>query len=216
MRAIAFFAFSALISLLPACDLVGIRGNRHIVTEQRPITEFSEIHANGGAFNIEWQNGPPSLSVTTDENLLHHIDTRKIDNRLELRTRERIRPTHGIKVIISSPIRNGAKLSGASDLSVHALSGSKFFLQSTGAADVTLDGAVDKLLADMTGASDLKARDLQARTVEISTTGAASASVSASDTLRVAITGAGDVTYSGSPKTLEKHVTGAGSIRHKE
>ena len=31
-----------------------------------------------------------------------------------------------------------------------------------------------------------------------------------------AITGAGDVTYFGNPKTVEKHVTGAGSIRHKE
>ncbi len=216
MRAIAFFTFGALISFLPACDLVGVRGNRHIVTDQRPITEFSEIHVNGGAFKIEWQSGPPSLSVTTDENLLPYIDSRKLDNRLELRTRERIRPSHGVKVTVSSPMRLGAKLSGASDLSVHALSGSKFFFESTGATDVTLDGTVDKLLADMTGASDLKAGDLQAKTVEVSTTGAASASVRASDTLRVAITGAGDVTYSGNPKTLEKHITGAGSIRHKE
>jgi hypothetical protein len=33
--------------------------------------------------------------------------------------------------------------------------------------------------------------------------------------LKVAITGAGKVTYSGNP-TIEKHITGAGSIRRKE
>ena len=97
-----------------------------------------------------------------------------------------------------------------------ALTDPKFAIESKGATDVTLDGAVDELLADMTGASDLKAKTLQARTVQISTTGAADAQVNATETLRVAITGAGDVTYFGNPKTVEKHVTGAGSIRHKE
>ena len=89
-------------------------------------------------------------------------------------------------------------------------------MQSSGAADVMLEGAVDELLADTSGASDLKARALQARVVQISITGAGSAVVNATDTLRVAITGAGDVTYFGNPKTVEKHITGAGSIRHKE
>lgn len=198
------------------CDWQGIRGNGHIVTDQRTLEDFSEIHANGGAFKIEWRSGSPSVSITTDENLLAHIETRKIDNHLELRTRERVRPTHGIKVLVSSSTRSGARLSGASDLNVPALAGPKFAVESRGAADVTLDGAVDELLADMTGASDLKAKTLQARTVQISTTGAADAQLNVAETLRVSITGAGDVTYFGNPKTVEKHVTGAGSIRHKE
>ena len=149
--------------------------------------------------------------------LAQHYD-RRIDNYLELRSRERLRPTHGhgITVLVSSSTRSGAKLSGASDLNVPGLTGPKFAVESRGAADVTLDGAVDELLADMTGATDLKAKTLQARTVQISTTGAADAQVNATETLRVAITGAGDVTYFGNPKTVEKHVTGAGSIRHKE
>jgi hypothetical protein len=197
------------------CDWQGIRGNGHIITDQRTIEDFSELHTSGG-FRVEWRNGPPALSITTDENLLPYIETRKIDNYLQLRTRERVRPRHGIKVVISSSSRSGAKLSGATDLAAPALAGPRFAVQSSGATDVTLDGAVDELLADMTGASDLKAKALQARTVQISTTGAASAQVNATEMLRVAITGAGDVTYFGNPKTIEKHVTGAGSIHHKD
>jgi hypothetical protein len=207
---------TAVAAVVVGCDWAGIRGNGHIVTDRRTIEDFSEIHTSGGAFKIEWRSGPPSLSITTDENLLGHIKTRKIDNYLELRTRDHLRPTHGIRVLVSSSTRSAAKLSGASDLSVLALTGPKFAVQSTGAADVTLDGAVDELLADMTGASDLNAKALQARIVQISTTGAADAIVNATETLRVAISGAGDVTYFGNPKTVEKHVTGAGSIRHKE
>jgi len=200
---------------LSGCDWVGIGGNGHIRTDQRAISEFTEIAASGG-LRIEWHSGTPALSITTDENLLPYVENRISDNVLRLRTRERLRPTHGIKVIVSSRSLNGADLSGAVDLIAKQVSGPKFYLQSRGASDVTVDGNVDQLLADMTGASDLKAKGLQAKTVEISTTGAASAYVSATDTLRVSITGAGDVTYYGNPKTIEKHVTGAGSIRRKD
>ena len=50
----------------------------------------------------------------------------------------------------------------------------------------------------------------------ISTTGAADAEIAVSETLKVAITGAGKVSYSGNPKTIEKHISGAGSIRHRD
>jgi hypothetical protein len=36
------------------------------------------------------------------------------------------------------------------------------------------------------------------------------------DTLKVVITGAGKVTYSGNPPTIKKQITGAGSIRPKD
>jgi hypothetical protein len=218
MKKIYLPLLTAVVLAVYGCDWQGIRGNGHIVTDQRPIQDFSELHTSGGAFKVEWRNGPPSLSITGDENLLAHIETRKIDNHLELRTRERLRPSHGhgITVLVSSSTRSGARLRGASDLNVPGLTGPKFAVESKGAADVTLDGTVDELLADMTGATDLKAKTLQARVVQISTTGAADAVVNATETLRVSITGAGDVTYFGNPKTVEKHVTGAGSIRHKE
>ena len=78
-----------------------------------------------------------------------------------------------------------------------------------------LDGNIDRLLADMTGASELNAKNLQVRTAEISTTGAASADVSVSETLRVMITGAGEVIYHGNP-SVQKHVVGAGEVRRKD
>ena len=79
-----------------------------------------------------------------------------------------------------------------------------------------LDGNVDELITDMTGASKLEANSLQTKTAEISSTGASHAEVAVSESLKVSITGAGKVIYSGNPPTIEKHVTGAGTIRHKE
>ena len=205
----------ALALALTGCGLGGIRGNGHIVTDQRTIGDFNELEA-GGMFEIEWRNGPPALSITTDQNLLEYIDNRIIENRLRLRTHGHFWPTRGVKVVVSSPQRNGAKLSGAVDLTAKQLTGAKFYFQSTGASKVRLDGAVDSLLADMTGASELDAENLRTKTSEVSTTGAADAEVNVSDSLKVSITGAGKVSYSGNPPTIEKHITGAGSIRHRD
>lgn len=215
MKRIGIFIFGGATLLLGACDFVGIRGNGHVVTDQRPVAEFAEIAAAGG-LTIEWHSGPPALSITTDENLLPHLEHKLSGNTLRFRTRDRVRPTHGIKVNISSAKLQGADLSGAVDFNAKQVTGPKFYVRARGAAEITIDGNVDEFLADLTGAADVRARELHTRSTEISSTGASSAKISVSETLRVSITGAGDVTYFGNPTTVEKHVTGAGSVQQKD
>ena len=135
---------------------------------------------------------------------------------MHLHSRGNLWPTHHINVAISSPTRAGARLTGAARLTANQLSGHAFAVESTGAARINLDGAVDDLVTDMTGASKLMADSLQTKTAEISSTGASHAEVKVSDTLRVSITGAGKVIYSGNPPHVEKQISGAGSIRQKE
>jgi hypothetical protein len=215
MKNITFVVLSTCLILVTGCHLPGIQGNGRIKTEERPIAAFANLDA-GGAFEIEWQNGSPAVRITTDENLLPYIENDVSDNTLRLRTREHVWPTHGIKVVISSPTRAGGRIRGAVKLTAKQLSGPSFALESQGAAEVSLDGKVDRLLVDMTGAGQLAADGLQAKTAEISTTGAGDAEVAVTDTLKVVITGAGKVTYSGNPPTIKKQITGAGSIRHKD
>jgi hypothetical protein len=215
MKKITIISLAACLVLAAGCHWVGIRGNGNIKTDERTIGAFATIDASG-AFTIEWQTRPPALRITTDENLLSHIESHVTGDTLRLRTRDHIWPTHGVKVVISSPTRTGAKISGAVKLAANQLSGPRFAFESTGASRVTLDGNIDELFADMTGASELNARSLQTKTAEISTTGAADAEIAVSQALKVAITGAGKVSYSGNPATVEKHISGAGSIRHKD
>ncbi len=215
MKKITIVFLAACVVLAVGCHWVGIHGNGHIKTDERPVSAFANIDVRG-AFTIEWQSGTPSLRITTDENLLPYIDSKVSGDTLHLRTREQIRPTHGIRVVISSPTRAGARISGAVKLDAKQLSGPRFALESRGASRVSLDGNIDELLADMTGASELAASALQTKTAEISTTGAGNAEVAVAETLKVVITGAGKVQYSGNPPTIEKHISGAGSVRHRD
>jgi hypothetical protein len=215
MRKILIVLLAGCVVLVVGCHLPGVRGNGQIKTDERPIATFANLDASG-AFEIEWQNGPPAVRVTTDGNLLPYIENNVSEDTLHLRTRGHLWPTHGIKIVISSPTRAGGRIRGAVKLTVKQLSGPIFALESKGASEVSLDGSIDRLLVDMTGASHLAADGLQAKTAEISTTGAGDAEVAVTDTLNVVITGAGKVTYSGNPPTIKKQIVGAGSIRHKD
>jgi len=215
MKKVTIVSLAACAVLAAGCNWIGIRGNGHIKTDERRISAFADIDVRG-TFEIEWQSGAPALRITTDENLLAYIHSNVSGDTLHLRMHEQLRPTHGIKIVISSPTRTGASLSGAVKLTAKQLSGPRFAVESRGASQVLLDGNVDELLADMTGASELAASALQTKTAQISTTGAGDAQVAVAETLKVAITGAGKVQYSGNPPTIEKHISGAGSIRRKD
>jgi hypothetical protein len=201
--------------VLAGCDIGGIRGNGHMVTEERKVDPFINIET-GGAFRIDWHSGPPAVSITVDENLIQYVETEVRNKVLHVRTARSVRPRHSIKLEVTSNALEGASFSGASRLNAHQLSGSKFYLETTGASNATLDGAVDELVANLTGASDLRAESLQTKVAELSVTGAGDASVAVSDTLKVSITGAGKVEYIGNPPHIERDITGAGSIRKRE
>jgi hypothetical protein len=199
---------------LGGCHLTGIRGNGDIVTENRPVEEFTSVEAEG-AFEIEWVPGAPSCTIRTDENLLRHVDASVNGKKLLLEWHGQLHPTHGMKVKLSSSSMSAARLTGAVRLTATRLSGHGFYLEGTGATRVTVDGTVNELLATMSGASRLDAESLQVKSAELSISGAGKAEVSASETLKVAISGAGKVTYNGNP-TVEKRVSGAGTIRRRD
>ena len=216
MRKILIVLLAGWVVLVVGCHLPGIRGNGQIKTEERPIAAFANLDA-GGAFEIEWQNGSPAVRITTDENLLPYIENNVSDEyTASAHTGARLAyPRNQSRHLKSNAGR--WKDQGRRQVNRKAVERANLCSGIEGrVAEVSLDGSIDRLLVDMTGASHLAADGLQAKTAEISTTGAGDAEVAVTDTLKVVITGAGKVTYSGNPPTIKKQITGAGSIRHKD
>jgi Putative auto-transporter adhesin, head GIN domain len=199
---------------LSGCDVGGIRGNGQIVTQEQKLEPFINVEADG-AFRIEWHIGPPAVSVTIDQNLMQYVEMEVRDRVLYVRTTRYIRPRHSINVVLTSNTLEGASFSGASQLTAHQLTGSKFYLETTGASKATLDGAVDELIANRACAGDRRAESLQTKTAQVSVTGAGDARMAVSDNLKVSITGAGKVEYIGDPH-VQRKITGAGSIRRRD
>ncbi len=208
-------ALSLLALVSTGCDWRGIRGNGNVKIETRQIGSFTRIAA-GGFYEIDWKPGPPSLSITTDENLLSYVETSVDGGTLKIQTHDQVYTRNGIKIVVTSPSLAGADLSGALKLEATQLQGDRFSLETSGASKVNLSGTTSRLLASLTGASRLNAESLQAQDVEIAVTGAGQADIFASHSVKAAITGAGKVNYAGHPKEVQKKVTGAGKISPRD
>ena len=200
--------------LLNGCHWVGEKGNGHITTETRSISDFTTLEADG-AFTITWTPGPASLKITTDANLHDYIRTSVSGNRLRIDWIKPLKGTRGIKVAISSAALGRAGLNGAVRLEASDLSGSEFYLEANGATRVMLNSNVNAMSGEMNGASKLMAESLQTRAMELEINGAGKADVSVSEALKVEISGAGKVTYTGSP-TVSQQINGAGRVRKRD
>lgn len=198
--------------LLNGCRWVGVKGNGRLTTENRSVNDFTKFTADG-AFEVTWTTGPAALSITTDENLMEYLRTRVSGDTLQIEWIKPLKGTRGIKVNITSSSLRDVELNGAVRFAATNLSGPEFYLDANGATRVALKGTVDAMSAEMSGASRMDAESLVTRAIELTISGAGRAEVNVSEVLKVDISGAGKVTYVGNPKTVDKDISGAGSVK---
>lgn len=204
--------FAALI-LFTACHVRGIDGDGQRTEEKRPIAEFTALQADG-SYEIQWESGSPSLTLTADANLLSHIKTTVEKDRLTIREDTDLRPTQVVKVVLTSPSLAEVQLNGAAKTHLKRLAGERFTIDCNGAGDIVANGQVGQFHTTLNGSSEVHAFDLAAKSAEVTINGAGQAEVSAADHLKVTISGSGAVTYAGKP-TVEQNIYGAGSVRSK-
>jgi hypothetical protein len=205
----------ATVAVIAGCSRHGIKGDGVIKTENRPIADFSALVVKGG-YKIRWSTGKPALTISSDQNLLPLVKTIVSGNTLQIDWEENLVPTKGITITLSSGSLADVQLTGAINLTAGQLSGHDLKLESNGASVISVDGSVANLEAKLSGASKLNAKSLQTQTATLSLDGASYGDVTVTDTLNASISGAGVLTYSGNPKSVEKNVSGAGSIRPRQ
>jgi len=200
--------------MVAGCSRPGIQGDGVITTEDRPISEFSKLVVTGG-YEIEWSSGKPALTISSDQNLLPLVETVVSGNTLQIDSKEELVPTKGIKIILSSATLADVQLTGGISFKASQITGQDLKLESTGASEISVDGSVTNLEVNLTGASKLNAKSLQTQNATLSLIGASEADVTVTDSLKASVTGAGSLTYSGNPKSVEKNITGAGTIQDR-
>jgi hypothetical protein len=205
--------FIAAVAVVAGCSHPGIRGDGEIKTEERSISDYSKVVIKGG-YEIKWSSGKPSLKLSADENLLPLISTVVSGHTLQIDSKEALAPTKSITIILCSASLADMQLSGGKSFKASQISGHDLKIESSGAWDISVDGSISKLEANLAGASKLNAKSLQTQTATLSLLGASDAHVTVTDALKVSVIGACSVIYSGNPKSVETNVIGAGSIRH--
>jgi len=213
-----------------------VDGSGTIQTEARQVGDFDEIILAGEGLVVVTVGPESSLSVTTDDNLLKHIETTVRGGVLEIATEQGIDidPTESVRYEVSTPAVDKLTLTGAGDFELAAVTADRFAVVLSGAGDVRIGeltaadlqvditgagsvqvaGEVTSQTVSLPGAGSYEAAELRSSQAAVSTSGVGSASVWVTDELDARVTGVGSIDYYGSP-SVSSSVTGIGSINSR-
>lgn len=231
----------AILLLLTTVTLHGQRrrGNGTIVTDTRPIENFTQLKVSG-AFDVQiTTENSAVIKITTDENLLPYIVT-KVNAAGELSIRRKkgviLKPSKGRSISIEIPHRALSKiaLSGSGSISsgkdietsatnIH-LSGSGSIdllllntsteVNNSGSGSVRLSGSTQKLEATQSGSGAVILDQLVAEDAHVHLAGSGEIRLWAAKVLDAAVSGSGRIRYKDTPTAkIKSKIVGSGSIR---
>jgi|GEM_PF-101889 hypothetical protein len=230
-----FLVFFAILGL-SSCRFFGkrVNGNGIVKTEERPVSAFKQVEANGDIKLFVSQGELKPVKIEGDENILRYIEVTQEGDRIIIQTKHgiTIHPSGNLNVYVTSPSFKSIEVSGASDIigQNKVTSTDELSLQASGAGDikmevdapkinagisgsgsVNLKGQAKDLDIDLTGAGHAYCYDLLAENTKVEISGAGSADVYASVKLNASVSGAGNINYKGNA-SVSQQISGAGSV----
>jgi hypothetical protein len=209
LTALAAYARSATTFGATAVDR--IEGSGRLASESRSLHAFLRIDDSTSAdVNVTVSNAK-KFSIQAEDNILPLIKTVVEGDTLHIRCDKRFGAHKPIRIEIATLQLNGMTLSGSGKFVASNIDTDVFNLDTSGSADVSLNGKATRISAELSGSGDLDARHFATSSAKIDLSGTGSASVNASKNLHAAISGSGSVKYLGQPKT-ETDISGSGKI----
>lgn len=207
-------------------------GSGPTVSGQRQLTGFNVVEI-GGAIDADVTAGGTAFSVEVsgDPAAVPLVITRVKGETLEVMRESSSSNAGKVHVSVKLPTLLGVELSGASTAVVAGLSGegirvaasgasrlkvkdtkgTHLALDASGASTVDVTGAIDDLVTDVSGASQVHARDLVVRKAVVDVSGASRLELNGKDVSGDA-TGASSVQVWGGPQRLAVETSGASSV----
>ena len=190
-------------------------GSGKMKLEKRDLPAFTAVDISG-AYDVEIiAQKEQGLEIEGDDNLLPLIRTEVKNGVLTVSNQKGFDTKHTLRLRISLPKIDSISTSGASEIVATQVKSDDFNIDASGAGNMQISGETKTLKVDISGAGKVDARDLRAQGVTITISGSAEADVYASEELRAAVSGSGNVSYYGDPKTVKEEMSGSGSISKK-
>jgi Putative auto-transporter adhesin, head GIN domain len=202
------------------------------IRENRDVSGFDRIVLRAvGDLQIEQGDGE-ALAVEAEPRLLPKIVTTvkagtlyidvvgSVSTQQPLRYHLRIKRLQSIVSEAGGSIRVGRLqtdhlaigMAGSGTLGIARLEARSVQVRVSGAAEVSLAGAVRAQSVAIEGSGDYRAERLASERAQVAISGAGEARVNVKEELVVDLSGSSDVTYLGDPRVRQK-ITGAGSVR---
>lgn len=240
MKKLAFFSLVILVFASGCREFSSRRerGSGNIQSQTRSVSGFHSVDVSGAIDIYVKQDSVTSVKVEADDNILQYVEVHSEGSTLNIYTSGgiRLRPSRKIKVYISNPVYQSFEASGACSItgesrivstetlriSLTGASDGKLEIDAprviasvTGASNVNLRGRTKDFEADASGASGIDSFELLTENTHVDLSGASHAEVYASVSLGGDASGASHVDYRGNA-TVSVSKSGASSVNKKQ
>jgi Putative auto-transporter adhesin, head GIN domain len=215
IRPRALLGLSAAVLMLTGCDEPeGDAGP--VLTESREVGEFDSIDMEGAA-RLEISIGAPaSLTVEAREDVAQRVKSEVRGDTLYISSKPKDwfisngRPRVTLK--ISLPELESLQVEGGNDVRLTGFDGGESRIRAEGAAHIRAKGRLDELTVHMAGAGHADLSELVADEAKVTVDGVGSVYVHPKETLDATMNGVGAILYTGSPREVNTHMNGLGTI----
>lgn len=198
----------------------GTRGSGKIISDTRPVAEFSKINVAGSGDVIFKKGEKREVIIEADDNLWENVLTEvSSDGELKLGMKSGSYSNVHLKFIITNPTLNGVKVTGSGSVDVEGFFESKRFVSVvSGSGSIRYEGGkTEQHDLTISGSGSINAAKLKANDASVEIYGSGDASIYAAKTLKTQITGSGslDVETSTEGRYFSSHTSGSGSVRFR-
>ncbi|MDO9595596.1 MAG: head GIN domain-containing protein [Lutibacter sp.] len=213
--------------------VVGIKGNRNVVSEERSIrSDFEIINVQQGINLYITQGKPTNISVEADENIIELLITEVKNNELNIYFEKNVNQAKARNVYLTTESISKIKASSgasvksentiqAETLELDSSSGSSMKIranandiksESSSGSSITIIGKSNSLTANSSSGSSINAKELKTVNAIAKASSGANIDVNVTGKLTASASSGGDIDYEGSPESIDKKATSGGSI----
>jgi hypothetical protein len=189
-----------------------LKGNGHVVSIDRKVEQFHAIElVDVGKVQIT-VGSPLKFSMLVDDNLGEAIDTKVEGGKLIIAANKDYRADRAPTYTIDVPELSEVYVPGNGEVLVNAVKGDLLKIDVGGAGSCFAAGKATNVKINLSGAGTVDCLKVMADNVVLTVSGAGTCKVNALNSLKANVSGSGTVKYMGTPASLNKEVTGSGSI----
>ena len=184
----------------------------------RALPPFIAVNAKG-AFAMTVEAGKTqSVMVRGDDKFIADLKTTVVDNELQITMSDKTYDggKGAPRITITVPTLSRVKVEGAGETIISKVNTDRLDIGYLGAGQLVASGKVKYLRLNAKGVGQVDTKALHAERVDVNFEGVGSVSVYASDLLNAVAKGMGSLNYYGKPKTVNKSVSGIGSVNARD
>lgn len=182
--------------------------------QARSAPAFTSIQLKG-PISIDVQAGKAQgITVRGTPKFVAMVVTEVVDGELRVYLRDKdVKKMNGDpRVIVTVPALRAFNMEGAGETVLRDIRGERFEVNYRGAGSMTISGAVKQLNLQAQGVGEVDARKLIAQDADVNFQGIGSVQIHVSGKLDARVNGMGELSYYGHPRTVNKSVSGIGSV----